>query len=281
MQSDTQNLKKENEQLQEQLVKLAGKLEESEKFKSHFIARISNEIVNPFTAILAMSSSIMKTAAEDSEKVLKMAAHINREARLLEFQLNNLFAAAYIESGEINLAPVLTDPGAMIDTCISVLKDFADEKDVNIHLESSLQDNSSFITDSASLKLIIRNLLDNAVKYSNKGSEIRVEAAIEDNVFYFRVENEGEKLSAEHQQLMFDRFKRLNDKIHSLNPGSGLGLSVAAELTELMKGSLESFETGDGMGFQLQVPESGEVASGVDYNGDELFFDDNEDEQIL
>ena len=72
------------------------KLEESESLKSHFISNITNEIINPFTSILALSRSILQVKKENWKRVISMVAMIHSEAFNLDFQLRNIFLAAKI-----------------------------------------------------------------------------------------------------------------------------------------------------------------------------------------
>lgn len=277
---DTKNLQAELENMQQQIVELSQKLHESEAFKSHFIARVSNEIVNPFTAIITMSSSILNAEESDWQKVRNMAGHIHKEARFLQFQLNNLFAAARIESGEVEPEIVRTKLQTLIDGCVAEINQAAEKKNVNIIHETELPD-ELFSTDAEKVRLIMFNLIDNAIKYSKPETDIIMNSGLYDGEFVFSVQNEGDRISEEDAAAMFDRFKRLNDKIHSLNPGSGLGLSISAELAELLDGSLIAEETESGMRFILRMQESENTPGGFDLSGDELFFDDNEEEQVL
>ncbi len=100
MTENTRSLE-ELKELNEKLIEVNKKLEESEALKSHFISNITNEIVNPFASILGLSKSILSVKKEDWKKVFSMVAMIQTEAFSLDFQLKNVFAAAKIEAGEV------------------------------------------------------------------------------------------------------------------------------------------------------------------------------------
>jgi signal transduction histidine kinase len=277
---DIQQLQTEVNTLQEQLKELSNRLEESERFKSYFIARISNEIVNPFTAIITMSSQIAQAGQQDIEKVRSMAEHIHREALFLNFQLKNLFAAARIEAGELEKEIVTTTIDRLIESCISESLKNLPRQNVVIDHHNEIPENIDFVTDAEKLKLILCNLFDNAIKFSPESGKVEVLSKLDGNLLKVSVSNQGEKLSEEEIKMIFDRFSRVNQKIHSLNPGSGLGLSIAAEYAGLLDGQVRAEETSEGMCFELQLPHSEEKPQGYDMSGDELFFDDN-DEQVL
>jgi len=98
--SENKNSIKELQKLTKQLKEVNGRLEESESLKSHFISNITNEIINPFAAILGLSRNILDVKKEDWNKVISMVQMIHSEAFHLDFQLKNIFAAAKLEAGD-------------------------------------------------------------------------------------------------------------------------------------------------------------------------------------
>ena len=269
-----QNAVKEKHDLQEQLSELNKKLDEAEAFKSHFIARISNEIINPFTSVTTIADSILKSGTKDWDELYRMVEHIYNEAFFLDFQLRNLFTAAKIESGEIDREVVTTYPSELIQASIDSFAKQAEKKGLKINSEIHINEGEAFKTDSEKLKLIIKNLVSNAVKYSAKESEIVLQAGIDKQGFYFTIENEGEIIPVEQREGIFDRFRQLDTRIHSLNPGSGIGLSICKELTDILYGNISASEGKRGMRFSIVIPESEDPSEGFDQSGDELFFDD-------
>lgn len=267
---------REKDELQKQLAQVNEKLDEAEAFKSHFIARISNEIINPFTSITTIADNILRSDEQDWEKVKKMTEHIYNEAFFLDFQLRNLFTAARIESGLLEKEIVSTQPVELIESGIKDFKKQMEKKGLKLRKDVTIGDQQKLNTDPEKLKLIIKNLVSNAVKYSKDNSEIRLSATIDDEGLNFTLENEGEQIPEEQQETIFDRFRQLDTRIHSLNPGSGIGLSVCRELAETLEGAISASDTNKGMKFILTIPDSGEPIEGFDDTGDELFFDDSD-----
>ena len=91
----------EVQELNDELRKVNRKLEDSEALKSHFISNITNEIINPFASILALSKNILSVDKENWKKVITMVSLIYSEAFNLDFQLRNIFVAAKLEAGEV------------------------------------------------------------------------------------------------------------------------------------------------------------------------------------
>lgn len=269
-------------ELEKQLAEVNKKLDEAEAFKSHFLARISNEIINPFTSIIGIADNILKSESRDWSETQKMVGHIYNEAFFLDFQLRNLFMAAKIESGEVEKEIVATQPAKLIHSCLDSFNKAIEKKNVRLEEDIKIGDDQSFKTDPDKVKLILKNLISNAVKYSEEEGRVSMTAALNNNEFLFAIQNDGKKVPNEQQELIFDRFRQLDTRIHSLNPGSGIGLSICRELADVLNGTIEAKQTKNGMKFTVIIPESEDQPEGFDASGDELFFEDNNtSEEIL
>ncbi|MBN1181245.1 MAG: HAMP domain-containing histidine kinase [Bacteroidales bacterium] len=256
------------------------KLEESESLKSHFISNITNEITNPFASILGLSRSILSVKKEDWKKVISMVALIHSEAFTLDFQLKNIFVAAKIEAGEFIPEILNVDICILIKSLLDSFRVFAKKKRLDIHYNDSVckkRKNSTFKTDPEKLKQILSNLLSNAIKFSLEDSPIVVETDIIGNELVITVQDYGIGISEENQKIIFDRFKRVDNGINSLNRGHGLGLSVNKALLDLLKGRIEiNSKIGEGATFRIFIPESEEEVEGFSTDGNEFLFEGDE-----
>lgn len=265
----------------QELKLLNMKLEESEKLKSHFISNITNEIVNPFSSILGLSKSILSVDKENWKKVNSMVAMIHSEAFSLDFQLKNIFAAAKIEAGEIypEIGPVNIDN--LVRSVSDSFRLEALKKKLRIELVFGAEEERihKFRTDPEKLKLILSNLINNAVKFSYEESIISVNIKLAGPNLIISVLNKGVEISEGYKQFIFDRFKRADSDITSVNRGHGLGLSIIRSLLDLLGGEI-SFKSDNvnGTQFIISIPESDEQDNTftTSLNGDELFFEDNQ-----
>ena len=269
----------EVQELNKELIDVNKKLEESEGLKSHFISNITNEIINPFASILALSKSIMKIKQEDWSEVQKMVTLIYSEAFNLDFQLRNIFVAARLEAGEVFPEILNVDVKQLIESLIDSFKYESDKKnlkvDLEFNIESSPENPFYFKTDAEKLRLIIVNHLFNAIKFSNENNKIIIKAWIDQGNLNISVQDFGTGLSEENQKIIFDRFKRLDNGINSLNRGHGLGLSINKALIDLFDGKIDiQSEIGKGSNFIVSIPESKSDAKGFAIDGNEIFFDD-------
>ncbi|MFO7658553.1 MAG: HAMP domain-containing sensor histidine kinase [Bacteroidales bacterium] len=261
------------------LTKVNNKLSEAEAMKSHFISNISNEIINPFTSILALSKTILESGKESWKKVISMVALIHTETFNLDFQFANIFAAAKLEAGEISPEISKIDIFSLIKDVIDSFKYEAKRKKLKILIndepDSKIQEEMFFISDFQKIKLILANLLSNAVNFSFTEGKIELECKREDSMLVLSVQDYGQGISPEHHEIIFDRFQKLDSGINSFNRGHGLGLSVIKAFVDLLGGEI-SLKSLPGMGakFIVVLPESQGDIEGITFSGNELLFDE-------
>jgi signal transduction histidine kinase len=273
---------KELKNLNEELKQVNKKLEESESLKSHFISNITNEIINPFTSILGLSKAILSVDKENWKKVVSMIALIHSEAFTLDFQFRNIFVAAKIEAGEIFPEIVKTDIINVIDSVIESFKLEARRKKVQVDFKCDLplDNNEMFIfkTDPEKLKLIIANLLSNAINFSFEGGLVEILVNHKSKNLVVCVRDHGIGISKQNQKIIFDRFKRLDSGINSLNRGHGLGLSVNKAVLDMLNGKIDiESELGKGACFTVSIPESDSNTTDFASDANETFFDSEEE----
>jgi signal transduction histidine kinase len=261
------NLLVEQKQLTGELVSTNRKLVESETLKSHFISNITNEIINPFSSILGLSRSILMVKDKDWNKVINMARMIHSEAFGLDFQLRNIFAAARIEAGDLFIEASEVNLSDLINNICETFRNEADRK--NIQIETNLNHSVMiFISDEEKLRLIIANLLSNAIKYSLHNERIILVSEFSGKDLVITLKDNGIGICKSDRDEIFDRFKRIDDQISSLNIGQGLGLSIVKSLVELLGGSIQvKSEVNIGTEFIVSVPQSERNTSVYDISG--------------
>ena len=269
---------KELKELNAELKVVNKKLEESEALKTHFISNITNEIINPFTSIIGLSKAILSVDKENWKKVISMVALIHSEAFNLDFQLRNIFVAAKIEAGDIYPEILRVDIKSLLESVVDSFKFEMRKKKLNVQFSISDDitgdDVNIFKTDPEKLKLIIANLLSNAINFSFEGGAVDIIADRKKGVLSVTVRDHGIGISKENQKIIFDRFKRVDSGINSLNRGHGLGLSINKAIIDMLNGkiSIES-ELGKGACFTVTIPESEEPIEGFASDANEMFFD--------
>jgi signal transduction histidine kinase len=274
--TEDQANKKKLEELTHSIKVLNKKLAESEAMKSHFISNIRNELINPFTSVMALAENILGVDKENWKKVIHMVSLIHTEVFNLDFQLKNIFAAAKLETGEIKPEITLVNIDMLIENIIDVFNYEARRKHLSIEYTSNNVSADSaiyFKSDAEKIHLILCNLLSNAIKFSFADGIIQIGAKKDLSTLSLSVKDYGQGISKANEQIIFDRFKRLDSGINSINRGHGLGLSIIKAIIDMLNGKIK-FESSQGKGttFTILLTESDQETSGISTNADETFF---------
>lgn len=262
-----------------QLMELNRKLEESERMKGNFLSNIRNEIVNPFASILGLATHIQACGPDKIDRIKQMAAMIHSEAFSLDFQLQNIFAAAELEAGETTLSCVNVDVTSLLASIIESYGIELQKKDVTVDFVSNAE-GRGFITDADKLRLIFLNLLDNSIKFSNKDDRVEVRLSCENGLLEITLVDHGIGIDENDLNFIFDRFKRINTSINTLNVGYGLGLTVAKAMLEVLNGTIEvRSEKGAGSIFIVTIPETvlPNELEGFASDANEILFDSDDE----
>lgn len=264
--------------LNEELIQVNKKLEESESLKSHFVSNITNEIINPFTSILGLSKAILSVDKENWKKVISMVALIHSETFNLDFQFRNIFFAAKLEAGEVYPEIFSVDVQNLTESVIEAFKFEAKKKKLQFTLAFDIpkKKNNLFVfkTDPEKLKLILANLISNAINFSFENGIVEMRVWLKKGSLMISVKDNGIGISKENQKIIFDRFKRLDSGISSVNRGHGLGLSVNKAIIDMLKGRIEiESELGKGACFTVFIPETDSPTEGFASDANETFFD--------
>jgi len=268
------NISKEKEFLRE-IEKLSSQLIEAERGRSLFLSHVLNEINNPLTSILGLTKSIMHAAYENPELVHKQASLAYEEAFELDFQMRNIFAAAKIETGDIQIRPSAINFNKMVDNLIQDLQFKLNRKKLTINRITENFDGQFIYTDPAIVYTILSNLLGNAIEYSYQAGTVTIETILSSNRLFISIQDEGPGISEHDQNIIFKRFKQLDSGTHKLHRGTGLGLSIAKGYAELLQGELKlKSALGTGCTFILLIPLQKikeQTEQYVEYGEEELF----------
>ena len=265
-------LRSENEELVKSLHTVNEKLCDSERLKGHFISNITNEIINPFASILALADNIQHLKEGEISSAHRMADLIFEEAFHLDFQLQNIFAAAQIEAGKEDLKIISFSLITLGDYLQEYFKDQLQKKKIQLAIkfinQSGLKEPFKFRSDREKLDLIVKNLISNSIKFSFEDSTIHVEFIFENGVLSVEVSDYGKGIHPEDRKVIFDRFKQLDEKINSINTGHGLGLSIVLAYIDMLGGKVnlsDNFEGGTRI--TISIPESIEPNDWDDLEG--------------
>lgn len=254
-----------------------GQLIEAEKVKSQFLSNIRNEIINPLTSILGLSTNLVKHYG-DKEAIDRTGKLIYQEAFDLDFQLGNIFIAAELEAGELRPEVANADIKEVVEQVHNELNHKAQKKDITILVENKLEE-AIFRTDSEKIHLIMSNLVANAIEFSNEGGEVRIKFYVDNDELAIEVKDFGIGIKLDDQTKIYDRFKQLESGSTKGHGGHGLGLSIVKDLLDLLEGriALES-EVNVGSTFTILIPE-GDAKDDLNLTlgGNEFLFEEGDE----
>ena len=191
-------------------------------------------------------------AQEDLSKIKKVSALVGKTTQGLGRLLENLLNWALSQTGRIPYHPENIHVKDLLVETKEALSAQANEKQVNIQWE--IEPVLQIYGDLASVQTIFRNLISNAIKYSNGGDTVTIKASANPKMVSMEVKDEGIGMSSEKLDEIFS----LNVKSQQGTggeKGSGLGLLLTKELVEMNKGHIEvSSQSGQGTTFTIQLP---------------------------
>jgi signal transduction histidine kinase/ligand-binding sensor domain-containing protein/CheY-like chemotaxis protein len=217
---------------------MALRAESANRAKSRFLTNISHEIRTPLSGIIGLTDLTLQASLPEQQQsnfiMIKKSAH-----QLMEV-LDDILDFSKIEAGQLNLEYIPFE----LTLLLNEIKDhvYAQVERKKLKFSVSIHDNvpDTIIGDPQRLKQVLLNLVGNAVKFTEKGSVIvSVEMAQgEDHTLQFSISDTGIGIPVERQQHIFESFTQVNGSMSRKHTGAGLGLAIARQLVELMKGKI-------------------------------------------
>ena len=218
--------------------------ERANRAKSEFLSKMSHDIRTPMNAIVGMAA-IGEANIEDKERVADCLNKITIASRHLTELVNEVLDMSRIESGKMNLAVGEFDLAEFAEETAAISQPKAEEKHQKLTMELAGLKHRKVVGDHLSLQKVFNNILGNAVKYTQEGG--RVSFVVEElpslhqNYGYYRfiIEDNGYGMSEEFQKKLFQPFERSEDSRVKGMEGTGLGMSIAHNLVQLMGGDIQ------------------------------------------
>jgi len=252
------HLEKLVEQRTQDLKKAKEKAEEANRLKSSFLANMSHEIRTPMNAIVGFSN-LLNDNEIDADLQKELINQINAHSNSLLNLIDNIIDLAKIDSDQLKLKEVDCNVDEVIDELYHSFSDNVKYKNIDLLVskDERIKD-ISFVADTYRVKQIFSNLIDNAIKFTDKGLVeygYKIKNEGEQTVLEFFVKDTGIGINKKQQESIFHRFTKIEDHKEKLYRGAGLGLTISKNLVEIMDGKiwLESVPH-EGTTFYFTIP---------------------------
>ncbi len=224
--------------------------ENATEAKSTFLASMSHEIRTPLNGIIGIAELGLLDKDLSPLQAERFVDIRNSGQNLLEI-INDILDISKIEAGKLELEEAEFSIRGLLDKVFKIINVFAQDKDVDIVVDMAPDIPDILIGDSLRIRQILTNLLNNAVKFTDKGIvrlKIELIDLVEEQIrLRFCVEDTGVGIPKEKQKILFEKYTQADASITRKHGGTGLGLNIARMLVELMGGKIE-VESTEGKG---------------------------------
>lgn len=253
---------------QEAIQTKAEELEVASKYKSEFLANMSHELRTPLNSILILSQLLAGNKDQTlTGKQVESAQAIHSSGEDLLALINEILDLSKVEAGKVELVPEEVEINTMVADLERIFRNLAEDKGTVFDIEKDPAVADTLYTDPFRLQQVLRNLLTNAFKFTEKGRVcLRISRPDEslckgydftpETALALAVKDTGIGIPREQQAVIFEAFQQADGSTSRKYGGTGLGLSISRELSKLLGGyiMLES-EPGKGSVFTIVIPE--------------------------
>ena len=225
-----------------------------------FIANISHELKTPIGAISLLSEAL-QDASDSPEMVKKFSGDLHRESKRLGSLVKEIIQLSRLQSAEVASNAKLVELHEVVNEAVELNKHSAEARKVKIGVDAPT---GVFVFgDHSMLVTAVRNLIENAITYSDDNSQVGIGLAVSQNIAEIAVTDSGVGISAEDQKRVFERFYRVDPSRSRQTGGTGLGLSIVKHVAHNHRGEVAVFsKPGIGSTFTLRIPVAGAAAVG-------------------
>lgn len=250
---------------EERLREAKEEAERMNRLKSAFLANMSHEIRTPLTSILGFAEMIGEQVSGDEEGLIpRYARLIERSGRRLMDTLTGVLNLSKLEAGEMDLSAEPVDLSEEVREIVEQYQPRAEDASIDLQVDTG-KTQVWALGDEGGIQIALRNLVSNALKYTEEGGQVSVRTYQEDQVSVLEVEDTGIGMDPESVPDLFEAFSQESEGIGREYEGTGLGLTVTKEAVDRMGGTIEvETSRGEGSQFTIRLPRAEEQFPGTD-----------------
>ena len=231
-------------------------LQRASELKSHVLSNMSHEFRTPLNSVMALSQILLdRMDGELTEEQDKQVRLIKNSAQDLIDLVNDLLDLAKVEAGKVTIRPTRFEVKTLFAALRGMLRPLLSQNSSVRLVFDDPDEDIEIYSDEAKLSQILRNLISNALKFTERG-EVRVFVSRgHDQTIAFQVSDTGIGISADDQERIFQEWTQVEGKMQKVAKGSGLGLPLSRKLAQLLGGDVSvNSEVGVGSVFTVSIP---------------------------
>ncbi|MFC8242149.1 HAMP domain-containing protein [Streptomyces chartreusis] len=263
------------EQARQELETRAQELALASKYKSEFLANMSHELRTPLNSLLILAQLLAQNPSRNlTPKQVEYAGIIHSAGSDLLQLINDILDLSKVEAGKMDVNPECVEVRELVEYVEATFRPMTTQKSLDFSVATAPGTPFDLLTDGSRLRQVLRNLLSNALKFTEQGGvELRIEPAADDEIpmsvhrgspiVAFHVKDTGIGIPEQQLETIFGAFQQADGTTSRKYGGTGLGLSITREIARLLGGAVTVQSTpGQGSTFTLYLP-----VARADYEG--------------
>lgn len=232
---------------------MADKLEAVETTRQNFVSNVSHELKTPLSSIKVLCESILLQGDVPKEVYVEFLQDINSEVDRMTEIINDLLTLVKLDQKEIPIVFQPTDLNKLTVNLVKRLTPLAQIKNITLQYEAIKEVDAE--VDATKLSLAISNLIENGIKYTPEGGEVKVSLDADHQNAFYTISDTGVGIAEEELGKIFDRFYRVDKTRDRETGGSGLGLSITHSTILIHNGSIKvTSKEEEGTTFVVRIP---------------------------
>ncbi|MFY9635665.1 cell wall metabolism sensor histidine kinase WalK [Pseudarthrobacter sp. BIM B-2242] len=225
----------------------------TEEIRNDFVANVSHELKTPVGAISLLAEAL-ESSADDEEAVRRFAKRMHKESGRLAALVQDIIELSRLQGASVSQEGTAVDINAVIAEAVDRSQLPAESKKIQIVVGERVD--ATVFGDRDLLVTALRNLIDNAIRYSPENTRVGVGVRAKDGLIAVSVTDQGEGMTPEDQERVFERFYRVDSARSRHTGGTGLGLSIVKHVASNHGGEVTLWSRpGQGSTFTLRLPE--------------------------
>jgi signal transduction histidine kinase len=239
-----------------QLATAMERAQAADHLKSAFLATMSHELRTPLNSIIGFTGILLQGLAGPlNTEQLKQLGMVQTSSRHLLALINDVLDISKIEAGQLTLCSTSFELRASIEKVVALILPLAGKKGLELKLDIA-HDVSTVVSDQRRLEQVILNLLNNAVKFTEKG-HVHVACSTDNGQYLVAISDTGIGIRPEEIPRLFQPFHQIDTGLARKQEGTGLGCSISRKLIQMMGGTIDvESRWGQGSTFSIRFPAS-------------------------